>query len=92
MLARASLSSPTLGVALKRWCRHNAPIADDIALRVVVSGAAASIVVDERRDLGAAREFFLIHMLRNIHGLACWFVARGSRYGLPRAAGQALHR
>ena len=23
MLARASLSAPTLGVALKRWCRHH---------------------------------------------------------------------
>ncbi len=75
MLARASLSSPTLGVALQRWCRHHGLIADDIALRVVVAGAAASIVVEERRNLGAAREFCLVHVLRNIHGLACWFVA-----------------
>ena len=74
MLARASLSSPDLGVALKRWCRHHALIADDIALRVAVSGATAAIVVEERRDLGAAREFALVHVLRNIHGLACWFI------------------
>jgi AraC-like DNA-binding protein len=74
MLARASLSSPDLGVALKRWCRHHGLIADDIGLRLVVTGSAASILVDERRDLGAAREFCLVHVLRNIHGLACWFV------------------
>jgi hypothetical protein len=34
MLARASISSPNLGVALKRWCRHHALIADDITLRL----------------------------------------------------------
>src|SRR4051812_44803476 len=38
MLARASISSPNLGVALKRWCRHHALIADDITLRLVTSG------------------------------------------------------
>jgi AraC-like DNA-binding protein len=74
MLARASLSSPDLGVALKRWCRHHGLIADDIALRLSVSGATATIAVEERRDLGAGREFCLVHVLRNIHGLACWFI------------------
>ncbi len=74
MLARASLSSPTLGVALKRWCRHHALIADDILLRVNVAGATASITIEERRDLGAGREFCLVHVLRNIHGLACWYI------------------
>src|SRR5690348_11540266 len=28
MLARASLTAPTLGVALKRWCRHHGLITD----------------------------------------------------------------
>jgi AraC-like DNA-binding protein len=74
MLARASLSSPTLGVALQRWCRHHALIADDIRLRVSVAATTASISIEERRDLGAAREFCLVHVLRNIHGLACWFI------------------
>ena len=32
MLARASLTSPTLGVALKRWCRHHALLTDDDAM------------------------------------------------------------
>jgi AraC-like DNA-binding protein len=74
MLARASLSAPDLGVALKRWCRHHGLLTGDIRLSVVSAGAQAAIVIDEHADLGAAREFTLVHVLRNIHGLACWFV------------------
>jgi AraC-like DNA-binding protein len=78
MLARASLSAPSLGVALKRWCRHHALLAGDIHLKLVSSGDSASIVIEERADLGllgqGAREFCLVHVLRNIHGLACWYI------------------
>ncbi len=78
MLARASLSAPDLGVALKRWCRHHALLADDIHLKLVTTGDSAAIVIEERADLGrhgqAAREFCLVHVLRNIHGLACWYI------------------
>jgi len=73
MLARASISSPNLGVALKRWCRHHALIADDITLRVVTSGDTAAITVEEKAP-GQVGEFGLVHVLRNIHGLACWYV------------------
>jgi AraC-like DNA-binding protein len=73
MLARASISSPNLGIALKRWCRHHALIADDITLRVATSGDTASITVEEKM-LGQVGEFALVHVLRNIHGLACWYV------------------
>ena len=38
MLARASLTAPDLGVALKRWCRHHALLTDDI--RLTLSAAA----------------------------------------------------
>jgi hypothetical protein len=48
MLARASISSPNLGVALKRWCRHHALIADDITLRLATSGDTAAITVEEK--------------------------------------------
>jgi AraC-like DNA-binding protein len=77
MLARASLSSPDLGTALKRWCRHHALLAGDIRLELIVSGVAAAIVIDERATLSdgrEGREFCLVHVLRNIHGLACWYV------------------
>jgi AraC-like DNA-binding protein len=78
MLARASLSAPNLGVALKRWCRHHGLLADDISLKLVTSGDSAAIQITERADLrrlgDAAREFCLVHVLRNIHGLACWYI------------------
>jgi AraC-like DNA-binding protein len=85
MLARASLSSPTLGVALKRWCRHHALIADDVELQLQVAGSSAAITVRELRPLPPEqREFCLVHVLRNIHGLACWYV--DSRIPLQSAA------
>jgi AraC-like DNA-binding protein len=77
MLARASLTSPDLGTALKRWCRHHALLAQDIRLSVVVTGSGAAIAIDERAAIGdgdEGREFALVHVLRNIHGLACWYV------------------
>jgi AraC-like DNA-binding protein len=92
MLARASLTSPDLGVALKRWCRHHALLTDDIGLQLVENGAGAAIVIEERADLGrlgaAAREFCLVHVLRNIHGLACWYIdsrisLQGARFPFP---------
>lgn len=83
MVARAALSSPNLGVALKRWCRYHALLADDIQVELSVSGPVAVVAIDERRDLGEAREFCLVHVLRNIHGLACWYV--DSRIPLQQA-------
>ena len=73
MLARASISSPNLGIALKRWCRHHALIADDITLRLSTAGDTAAITVEEKAP-GQVGEFGLVHVLRNIHGLACWYV------------------
>ena len=83
MLARASISAPSLDVALQRWCRHHSLIANDISLTLSVtttdsgSGAPkelASLSIAEHRDLGALREFCLVSVLRNIHGLACWLI------------------
>ncbi len=77
MLARASLSAPTLGTALKRWCRHHGLLTPDITLAVTTSGEVASIGLTEHRPPGgdgSLREFCSVSVLRNIHGLACWFV------------------
>jgi AraC-like DNA-binding protein len=74
MLARASLTSPTLGVALKRWCRHHALLTDDLLVRLDVRGAQASLHLEERRELGEMREFCLLSTLRNVHGYASWLI------------------
>ena len=74
MLARASLSAPNLGVALKRWCRHHGLIADDITLKLSVTGDTAQLAITEHRDMGNLREFWLVSVLRNILGVACWLI------------------
>ena len=47
MLARASISAPTLQVALQRWCRHHGLIAPDISLALEVTGDVATIRITE---------------------------------------------
>jgi AraC-like DNA-binding protein len=75
MLARASLTAPSLGVALKRWCRHHGLLTADVALSLAVVGGIATITLDELRPLPPElRELSIAFVLRNIHGLACWYV------------------
>jgi AraC-like DNA-binding protein len=75
MLARASLSAPTLGVALKRWCRHHGLLTECLRLGVSTSGAQASVRLEELRPLTPeVRELMIAFILRNIHGLACWCI------------------
>ena len=72
MLVRASLTAPTLGVALARWCRHHGLLTDDIHLQVNQSQGVASLQLTEQRDLGALQEFAAVSVLRNALGVACW--------------------
>ena len=74
LLSRASLTSPNLGVALKRWCRHHSLLTDDIVLELMVKNDIATLQIEERRRLGALREFCLVTILRNVHGYACWLI------------------
>ncbi|MED5618252.1 AraC family transcriptional regulator [Ideonella sp. BN130291] len=74
MLARASLTAPTLGVALARWCRHHGLLTEDIRFSLTTQGATAQLTIDERTGLGAMREFCLLTSLRNVHGVASWLV------------------
>lgn len=74
MLCRASLSSPTLAVALQRWCRHHRLLTDDITLHCAVNSAAAAIVIEAHRDLGEMAEFCCATLFRYIFGYACWLI------------------
>lgn len=74
LLCRASLTAPTLGTALKRWCRHHRLLTDDIELKLDVADGVATLSVHERRDFGALRELCLVTSLRYVHGYACWLV------------------
>ena len=74
LLARASLSSPTLGVALRRWCRHHALLAADPLPVLEVMDDDARIALRMRHVAGAMAELCAVSLLRNIHGLASWYV------------------
>ncbi|MBS0427958.1 MAG: AraC family transcriptional regulator [Proteobacteria bacterium] len=88
MLCRASLTSPNLGVAIHRWCRHHRLLVDDIALSLTVADGEATVRIGERRDLGAFREFCLVSSLRFLHGYASWAIdsrvsLRAARFPYP---------
>jgi AraC-like DNA-binding protein len=74
MLARASLSAPTLGVALRRWCRHHGLLTPDIQLELRQSGELATLQLTDKRAPHPLREFCHVSVLRNIWGLACWYI------------------
>jgi hypothetical protein len=72
MLVRASLTSPTLGVALARWCRHHGLLTDDIQLALTERNGVATLQLDEVSALGVFRELCVVSVLRNALGVACW--------------------
>lgn len=74
MLCRASLTSPNLGVALRRWTRHHTILTDEVAYELNVEGGVAHLAVKERVELGEAREFCLVTLLRYTLGFACWAI------------------
>ena len=78
MLVRASLSAPTLGVALARWCRHHGLLTDHIGLRLQRDGALAHLTLTEHRPLHNAQhhwqEFCVVSVLRNAMGVAQWLI------------------
>lgn len=88
MLLRASLTAPTLAVALGRWCRHHGLLTDDVRIVPEAADGACVVRIEERADLGALREFCLASLLRNVHGVSCWMVdsripLAGARFPFP---------
>jgi len=83
MLCRASLASPDLGLALRRWFRHHRLLTEDLLIELDVTPERIAVVsLREQRDLGAMREFCLLSYLRFVHGYACWAI--DSRLSLLR--------
>ena len=79
MLARASISSPHLGLALERWCRHHGLLTDSIRLTLSEHDGVATLALQERGPAGhripdGMREFCLVSVLRNAHGFASWLI------------------
>lgn len=74
MLCRASLTSPNLGVALKRWCRHHRLLIEDVLLDLKLDGSQANLSITAQRDLGEFQEFCLLTSLRYVLGYACWLI------------------
>ena len=75
MLARASLSAPTLDVALRRWCRHHGLLTDALRLTLGSGAGLATVQAAEPTPLPAAmRELALVFVLRNLLGLGSWFI------------------
>lgn len=74
MLCRASLTSPNLGIAIKRWCRHHRLLTDDIELNLSTTRTTATVDLLLKRDLGDLQEFCLVTSLRYLLGYACWVI------------------
>ncbi|ENO88228.1 AraC family transcriptional regulator [Thauera linaloolentis 47Lol = DSM 12138] len=74
MLCRASLTSPTLEVALKRWCRHHRLLTEDIVFEFDQQRGTATVRVAENTALGELREFCLVTTLRYLLGYASWLI------------------
>lgn len=74
MLCRASLTAPTLEVALKRWCRHHRLLIDDLTLDFSHQRGSASVSIHEARDFGEMRELCLVSTLRYLLGYLSWLV------------------
>ncbi|MDD3355159.1 AraC family transcriptional regulator [Zoogloea sp.] len=74
MLCRASITSPNLEVALKRWCRHHRLLTDDITLRLSTDRLTAGLDITLHRDLAGLKEFCCVTLLRYVLGYACWAI------------------
>ena len=73
LLARASNGAPNLRIALRRWCRHHGLLTGDIALELLETDGVAELALRDPRPAQPTREFCHVSVLRNAHGLACWY-------------------
>jgi AraC-like DNA-binding protein len=76
-LCRSVLSANTLEDALLRGCRFLRLVLPDVSVSLRRAGSHAELVFEEIGARAADRVFALEWLLRLIHGLSCWLVARG---------------
>ncbi len=76
-LCRGVLSAATLEDALSRVKRFLGLVLPDVAVSLRRGAQAAELVIEEIQPFAVSRVFALEWLLRLIHGLACWLVARG---------------
>ncbi len=86
MLARASLTAPDLGVALRRWCRHHGLLVPDLRLALASSGELATISL-LRAAAAAARRARAVDRLHPAQRARAGLLVR--RFAHP-AAGRQL--
>lgn len=78
-LCRGALSAPTLEAALERVCRFLRVVLEDLEVEVLRTRDTAVIVIEQEQPLPvgeAGRVFAFEWLLRMIHGVAAWLVAR----------------
>jgi hypothetical protein len=98
MLCRASLTSPDLGVAIKRWCRHHRMLTEDITPRAAGGGrrghrvASPSTARSMRRFASSAwfRQPALPARLHVLGHRFAHFAARGRAFPSRPAAPRRL--
>lgn len=76
LLCRGVLGAPSLAEVLDRLARYLRVLLPDVAMSLEVVGDEARLSLRECRPLGAGRVFAFEWLLRLLHGLACWLVAR----------------
>lgn len=74
MQCRASITSPNLGVALKRWCRHHRLLTDDILFELTADQPIATFQIKPIRELGEMHELCRFYILRNVLGYSSWAI------------------
>jgi AraC-like DNA-binding protein len=75
-LGFAALSAPTARDALDLAQRYSATLTEAFAVRLVVDGATASLVIEERADFGAARDTIVIALVIGIWQIGCALTGR----------------
>jgi AraC-like DNA-binding protein len=75
-LGFAALASPTLGEALELAVRFSPTRTDALSLRLFTRGDTASLVIEERVDLGAAADVLVLSLLVGLREIAVALTGR----------------